>query len=113
MVEALEGRRRALQHLRGEDVRRLFVEELAQAARQVLVRGDVVDAPDHGVSREVARIVRREVERHVGRERPVEKSRGKAVMLREREPVPNGIARYGARAGELPEVAQEVALRGR
>lgn len=90
-----------------------FVEDPAQWTGEVAVSRDVVDAPDGSVPVETPRIVGREMQSDVGRERPVEEPRGEAVMRRERQPVPDGVAGHGARPGELAEVPKEMAFRRR
>ena len=49
-----------------------------------------------------------EVQGHVGREGPVEQAGGQAVVLGERQPVPDRVAVNGSRVGVLAEVAQQM-----
>ena len=99
----------AVEHLGREDVRALVAEHLPQRLRQQLVRANVVDRPHDAVLVVAKQRRRREVQRDVRRERPVEQTRRQTVVLREREPVPRRVVRHVA----LPRVLAEAADQGR
>jgi len=105
LVEVGRARR---DHLRREHVPGFALELLAHLLRRELVRAHVVDHPHRAVV--VGVRCGGEMECDVGRERPVEQSRGQAVMLREREPVPRRVDGDGVARGVLPEGAQQRAL---
>ena len=75
------------------------------------MRLDVVDRPDHAVRVEFVDIGGGEMhgdERGIG---PVEHPRRQAVVLRNREPVPEGIALHDAAVGVFLEIPQQVPLK--
>jgi len=109
-VEAGEGGACPREHLGREHVRPLVAQDLLQALRQQLVRRHVVDLPDHPVEVVLLGVLGGEVQGDVRREGPVEQARGKAVVLRDGQPVPDRVAGRRLALRVLPEVAQQVAL---
>jgi hypothetical protein len=98
------------EHLRREHDGALVGEPPPQHLGCELVRARVVDGPDHAVAVEEAHIPGREVQRHVGRVRPVEQPRRQAVVLPESEPVPHRIHGHLIARRVLAEVPQQLAL---
>src|SRR5262249_60882374 len=54
-----------------------------------------------------------EVKRDQGRVRPIEQSRRQTVVLRQREPIPRGVANAGCGPRVLPKVPQQMRLERR
>jgi hypothetical protein len=92
------------------DVGTLGRQRLPEPLREFLVGAYVVDAPDDPVTVVLVEVVRGEVERDVGRIRPVEQTSGQAVVLAESEPVPVGVARNGVLHRIFPERTHQLAL---
>src|SRR5207253_10895883 len=106
--EVLERVRGFREHLGGEDLRALGLQNIAQAGREQFVRASVIDAVDDAVDIEVLDTLGDKVKRDVRREGPVEQPRWQTVVLREGKPVPDRITGRRIALRVLAEVAQEV-----
>src|SRR4051794_2066914 len=110
LLERFDASDLVLQQLGREDVGAFALEQRPETLRQELVHPGEIDAPDGAVPVEARRMCGCEVQRDVRRERPVEHSRRQAVVLPERQPVPDGVDRNGVARGVLAERAQDVPL---
>ena len=72
-----------------------------------MLRARVVEHPDDAVPVELLERGGREVQCDERRVRPVEQSRGKAVVLGEREPVPGRVGRDRFELGVTPEAPKQ------
>ena len=96
------------QHVNGEGLRLLLLEDCLEPFRQQRVRLDEVHAPDDAVLVVFLRVFGREVQRDKRRVGPVDEPRRQPVMLPEREPVPHRIdTRRRLRVRVLQKVAQQ------
>ena len=109
-VEVRQGRSELVQEVGRHRVHALLLERAAEPARQELVRLHEVDHPDRAVLVVVRGQRRREVEGDVRRVRPVEEACREAVVLREREPVPQRVFGHRVALGVLAKVPEQVRL---